>query len=560
MRKIMLSLLLISVVSCSKSAEGTGPGFIGEIKVKVTMSDDKIKDLTITEHDTAYVSQRALPIIKERIIAANSPVVDSVSGASYTSFGVKMAVAKAMDKMGYEVENINMNTKAPEQELTTLENVYTDVLVIGGGPAGLTSAITAKENGVQDVILVEKLDILSGNGKSDRTFYDLVNTEAQKKAGVEDSADKFYEDLVKRSKETNPDLDRMRAYADGSANLDPWLRSHNIKLDHVLTRTHQHKSNAFAGAHIQEQLEIAVKKADVDVRTGTRAIDLFVENGTVKGVKVQHKNEIYNIYAKSVIVATGGFSHSEKNVNKYAPQYKGLITSNSKGAEGDFIDLFIKNNIALTNLGVINVYPIVSDKTRELISTEDFILVNLEGHRTFNETTVFTDRNQSVSNITAQTGNKMFLIYDEADRGDSYRVAYQESHGIVVKAENAQELSEKLGINAENLQVTFDTYTKAVNGEIADPFGRTKFKNGYDKGPFYAISVKPAVHMTRGGVLANAKAEILSVNNSPVKGLYAAGEVANILDGAYVAAVVFGRVAGEEAAKYSSSKDISTEK
>ena len=550
---IYICLLILTTAYCSKKTiEGTGPGYISPITVKLSMSEGQIIDLDIIENDTSYISKRAIPIIKERILTANSPVVDNVSGASYTSFGVKLAVANALKKMGKDVEKITLTTKAPEQEPIESPDVQTDIIVIGGGPAGLTAAISAKENNTTaNVILVEKLDILSGNGKSDRTFYDLVNTEAQKKANIEDSADKFYGDLVKRSKEVNPDLDRMRAYADGSATLDPWLRDHNIALDYVLKRTHQAKSNSFAGVYIQDNLEIAAKKVGIDIRTGTKAIDLFVEAGVVKGIRVQKGNQTYNIYGKAVIVATGGFSHNKDYIKKYAPQYKDLLTSNSKGATGSFISLFEKNNIALTNMGVINVYPIISDRTRELISTEDYILVNQEGLRTFNETTTFTDRNNSVSNILAQTGQKMYLIYDEADRKDSYRIAYQEAHGIAIKGNTVQELADKLKMtSSEGLQNTFDKYNKIVKGETVDPFGRTTFRNGFEKGPYYAISVKPGIHMTRGGVLATAKAEVLHNDKTLVKGLYAAGEVANILDGAYVAAVVFGRVAGIEAAQY----------
>ena len=55
--------------------------------------------------------------------------------------------------------------------------------------------------------------------------------------------------------------------------------------------------------------------------------------------------------------------------------------------------------------------------------------------------------------------------------------------------------------------------------------------------------------MTKGGVAANEKAEVLNNNDQVVEGLYAAGEVANS-SAAYCASVVFGRISGEEAAKY----------
>ena len=70
------------------------------------------------------------------------------------------------------------------------------------------------------------------------------------------------------------------------------------------------------------------------------------------------------------------------------------------------------------------------------------------------------------------------------------------------------------------------------------------------EGPYYGVQVESAVHMTRGGVVADEKTQVYYENGKVVKGLYAAGEVANSNSGAYSAAVIFGRIAGEEATKY----------
>ena len=55
--------------------------------------------------------------------------------------------------------------------------------------------------------------------------------------------------------------------------------------------------------------------------------------------------------------------------------------------------------------------------------------------------------------------------------------------------------------------------------------------------------------MTRGGVVANEKAQVLDNDGNVVEGLYAAGEV-TATSQAYSAAVVFGRISGAEAAAY----------
>ena len=63
------------------------------------------------------------------------------------------------------------------------------------------------------------------------------------------------------------------------------------------------------------------------------------------------------------------------------------------------------------------------------------------------------------------------------------------------------------------------------------------------------MQVESAIHMTKGGVVANEKAQILNNSDEPVEGLYASGEV-TATSGAYSASVIFGRVSGQEAAKY----------
>lgn len=75
--------------------------------------------------------------------------------------------------------------------------------------------------------------------------------------------------------------------------------------------------------------------------------------------------------------------------------------------------------------------------------------------------------------------------------------------------------------------------------------------NQYNFGIYknYIVGSQTACHMTKGGVLANENAEVLTTENEVVEGLYAAGEVTST-SGAYSAAVVFGRISGTKAAEY----------
>lgn len=555
MKKLFTSVLFLLIstfifATGTVTTSGTGDGFSGKIKVDVVTNGEKIEDIKVVSNaETSHIISRAFPILKERILKAQSPIVDSVSGASYTSFGVKKAVAEALKANGKDFGRIRFNTKAPEQPVANLEAINTDLVIIGGGPAGLAAAISAREAGLKNIILIEKLDILSGNGKYDMNFYDLINSEAQKANGINDSVEALIAD------NSNP-LDtpeRIRAQAEGSFILDKWLRSFGVKLNYNYgKRGHMAESNAYAGAHIQDGMEKKVKELGIDVRTGTKGLDLIMKDGKAVGVKVQNKNNFYDINAKAVILATGGFSANKELLKKYVPGSEVFQTSNQLGATGDFIPVFEKNNIKTANLEVLNIFPFIIRQTRDLTGGGDgFILVNKEGKRFTSESITYATRFSTAQKILAQPDSAAFYIYDQKLYDSSYRLQKHTAQGLHVKANTLDELAEKLGIDKDNLKATVKEFNMAVRGEIKDPFREKPTKKEFmSEGPYYGVQVESAVHMTRGGVVADEKTQVYYENGNVVKGLYAAGEVANSNSGAYSAAVIFGRIAGEEAAKY----------
>lgn len=555
MKKLFASVLFLLIstfifATGTVTTSGTGDGFSGKIKVDVVTNGEKIEDIKIVSNsETSHIISRAFPILKERILKAQSPIVDSVSGASYTSFGVKKAVAEALKANGKDFGRIRFNTKAPEQPVANLEAVNTDLVIIGGGPAGLAAAISAREAGLKNIILIEKLDILSGNGKYDMNFYDLINSKAQKANGINDSVEALIAD------NSNP-LDtpeRIRAQAEGAFVLDKWLRSFGVNLNYNYgKRGHMAEADAYAGAHIQDGMEKKVKELGIDVRTGTKGLDLIMKDGKAVGVKVQNRNNFYDINAKAVILATGGFSANKELLKKYVPGSEVFQTSNQLGATGDFIPVFEKNNIKTANLEVLNIFPFIIRQTRDLTGGGDgFILVNKEGKRFTSESITYATRFSTAQKILAQPDSAAFYIYDQKLYDSSYRLQKHTAQGLHTKANTIDELADKLGIDKDNLKETVKEFNMAVRGEIKDPFREKPTKKEFmSEGPYYGVQVESAVHMTRGGVVADEKTQVYYENGKVVKGLYAAGEVANSNSGAYSAAVIFGRIAGEEATKY----------
>ena len=131
--------------------------------------------------------------------------------------------------------------------------------------------------------------------------------------------------------------------------------------------------------------------------------------------------------------------------------------------------------------------------------------------------------------------------------------------GRVVAADTLEELAAKLKMPVENLKGSIDTYNAVVRGEKKDPLGfvaNNKADKVMTEGPWYACQKVPTVHHTMGGLKINPKAEVLDANDKPIPGLWAAGEVTGCTHGtnrlgsnAYTDIIVFGRIAGAEAAK-----------
>lgn len=541
-----VALALAITVAVGAAAEAKtyavkSSGYGGEMDVNVTFEGETLTGIeVVSHHETTAVSNRAIPVITERMLTAQTAQVDSVSAATFTSYAMKAAVANAAKEHGLDYGEVNFATKGAVNDEVPAD-VTTGIVIVGGGPSGLAAAIAAKENGAQDVLVIEKCDILSGNGKFDMNFYDLVNSKAMQAAGIEDSADKFYDDMIGAG---NGEA-RTRVWADVEATTDEWLRSFGVELDYTYgMRNHMHNAEAYAGEHIQDGMEAHVAELGVDVRTGVKGVDLIMDGKKVVGVVAEKDGKTFNIHADKVILATGGFSANKELLAKYAPGYEVLQTSNQMGATGDFVPVFEKNGFKLENMDNIRVFPYILAVRRDLTGgSEGFLLINQDGERFIDETA------GGLKLGKALLENKTYYVYDSTNYNANYRLRKHTALGYHVKADTLEELAEKIGVPADKLVASVETYNKAVAGEIADPVREKAGPRAFDaEGPYYAAQVQSAVHMTKGGVGCNELAQVLFEDDTVVENLYACGEV-TWQSGGYSQSVVFGRVAGEQAAK-----------
>ncbi len=553
MNKIkLISLLAAAVVmtgsvAMAETYSATGNGYHGEMTVNVTIEDGKITDVELGDnHETNVVIDRAFPVIRERILEANTADVDSVTAATFSSYAIKTAVADAMQQAGLEAPKVAMQNA--EKTATERAAESCDIVIVGGGPAGLAAAVSAKQtNADKNVILVEKLDILSGNGKFDMNFFDMINTEAQKAAGNDEWVGEAGLAKFLEEKSSNGEsAERIQVWANEEYNLDAWLRAMGVELNYNYGGTnHMAEDNQYSGEVIQAGLEKAAAELGVDVRTGTKGVDLVMEDGACKGVIVTNNaGETYTINAASTIITTGGFCSNKELLAEYAPGYEVFNTSNQMGTTGDFVKIFEQNGFKMENMGKMSFFSNIIVPYRDLTGGADMnLLANNEGALLPNKSGM--DRGTM---IKEQPNGAAYYITDKTGYDSFYRIRKHVGLGYYAEGATLEELAEKLSINAEGLKASVEQYNAdaaagAENAQIA-----AVPKRALDaEGPYYGVRVEAANHMTKGGVVCNENAQVLNADDTVVPGLYAAGEV-TWQGGGYSESVCFGKVAGAQAA------------
>ena len=540
------AVMMTGSVALADTYTVTGNGYHGEMSMDVTIENGVITDVVLGDnHETNVVIDRAFPVIRDRILAANTADVDNVSAATFSSYAVKTAVADAMKQAGMdapEVKRTNAEKPATERAAESC-----DIVIVGGGPAGLAAAVSAKQtNPDKNVILVEKLDILSGNGKFDMNFFDMINTEAQKAAGNDEWVGEAGLAKFLESKSTNGEsAERIKVWADEEYNLDAWLRDMGVELNYNYGGTnHMAEDNQYSGEVIQAGLEKAAKELGVDVRPGTKGMDLVMEDGACKGVVVlNNDNETYTINAKSTILATGGFCSNKELLAEYAPGYEVFNTSNQMGTTGDFVKIFEQNGFKTENMGKMSFFSNIIVPYRDLTGGADMnLLANKEG-------TLLENKSGKDRGTMIQENGAAFYITDKTGYDSFYRIRKHVALGYYSEGATLEELAEKLGIDAEGLKASVEQYNAdaaagAENAQIAAVPARALDAEG----PYYGVRVEGANHMTKGGVVCNENAQVLNADDTVVPGLYAADEV-TWQAGGYSESVCFGKIAGAQAAQ-----------
>lgn len=467
-----------------------------------------------------------------------------------------------------------------------------DVVIVGAGGAGMAAALEAAKNGAS--VIVAELDstyggttAMSGGG----CF--VVGTPLQREKGIQDSADLAFDDWIRWGRGA-ADEQWARYYIEHSLHdIYEWLEGLGVvwmavNLNEGNTVPRWHMPKGFGRLLALKLYEGAREKGALNWLFNTRIEKIIEKEGRVVGVTGTDlkTGEKLELYAKAVVMATGGFAGSREVVQRNAPwleKYRFYVAGN-KNCTGTGHSMIRQAGGYLTHMENIWAYayatPDFEDPAGERALVVRFmprnngIWVNAQGKRFHNED--LSGGATGTPAVMAQDPPFTWSLHDVDVVGSmfvmdpAYSADYSRMHEkklkllnespFIMKANSLRELAPRMGLDPDTLSETVKHYNALVDMGVDREFGRkVKGLKKIETAPFYAIQFFPAVRKSLGGVKTNLKCQVLNKHFVPIAGLYAAGEVAGMagghiqgaasLEGTMLGPSIFsGRVAGAWAA------------
>ena len=590
---------------------GTATG-MGEVSVTVTLTDGVITDCKIVgDSETEGIGSVVIESAADEIVSGNKGAIDVVTGATITSDAINEALAAALAAAGLDATDFTGDASA--ETAAEDRAMDADIVIVGAGGAGMTAAITAAEAG-RSVVIVESQAMVGGNSVRATGGMNAADTPNQDEnefteaAGVEktlqtaasewadhevitalaatvaeqwaeyqanpvgyfDSAELMELDTLIGGHGIN-DPALVETLCTNSADAIAWLGEQGIELTSVgaaggasVKRIHRPLDDEglviSVGSYIIPRLQSKCEELGVEILLNTTANKILTDaDGAAVGIEATDKDgATVTVNAKAVVLASGGFGANLDMVTEYKPELEGFMTTNAAGAQGQGIDMAVAIGAGTVDMDQIQIHPTVEYNSSHLITEglrgDGAILVNTEGKRFIDE--VATRDVVSAAEI-AQPGSFSWLIIDQDMVDVSSVIQGYIENGYTFSGETYEELAEAIELDPAVFAETMNNWNAAVAAGVDEEFGRTSFVDPLDTAPFYAIKVTAGIHHTMGGLTINPQTQVLAGDGTVIDGLYAAGEVTggvhggNRLGGTAVADfVVFGRIAGEQAAAY----------
>ena len=454
-----------------------------------------------------------------------------------------------------------------------------DLLVLGGGNAGLCAAIAAARMGAK-VLIVESAPVHLRGGNSRHTR----NMRTMHSAPLDVLTDaypeeEYWQDLLKVTGGlTDERLARM-AIRQTEAHL-PWMKQHGVRFQAPLGGTlHLSRTNAFflgGGKALVNAYYRAAEALGVEVSYDTEVIDLAIEGGHFSSATVLRGGAEEVIRARAVVAAAGGFEANLAWLREaWGEAADNFIVRGTPYNMGRVLKLLLAKGVKQVSDAMQGHCVAIDARSPKfdggIVTRVDAvslgIVVNKHAQRFYDEGEDFWPKSYAVWGrlVAGQPDQMGYSIIDAKSMGKFMPPVYPP-----VKAHTIRELAVALGIDAAALEATVNAFNRAVrpgsfDHTILDNCAtegltppKTHWARAIDTPPFYGYPLRPGITFTYLGVAIDEKARMVMADGKRADNLFAAGEImaGNVLGKGYLAGIgmaigtTFGRIAGEEAVRH----------
>jgi len=445
--------------------------------------------------------------------------------------------------------------------MVSAETLECDVVVVGGGGAGMSAALSAAENGAK-VILIEKQGYLGGATMMSGGIVPAVGTKQQKEAGIEDNLEWFVRDIERPSNYAVRE-DLVYTVAENAKTVIEWLEGMGVKWT-VMNSLFYGQSNyrmhlaEGSGKGLSDCMIATLENNDnITLMLNTPGTGLMTNDaGEVIGVTAQGADGEMQILAKNTILCTSGFAANQEMVAKYMPEMSVAQPYYAPGATGEGIQWGMELGAAVANMGAYQghaFYGVGYGSTDQGIANNGGIFINQNGVRFTNE---YGGYSELTPHVLHQPGHYCYMVFNDAIAAKSAKFEKFKEAGIVFSGDTAEELAAQLNIDSAKFAQTITEYQASiVRGE--DEFNRTKLPESFET-PYYAIKITGDLRHTQGGLVTDIATHVMKEDGTLIPGLYAAGGVMEgfsstggpgyMSGNGLLQAFIFGKIAGERAA------------
>jgi tricarballylate dehydrogenase len=452
-----------------------------------------------------------------------------------------------------------------------------DVLVIGGGAASLSAAITAREQGAS-VLLLEcaPKHFRGGNSRHTRNMRLAHETQFAPYTGAYPEKE-MWENYMKATGGAG-NLELARMAVSGSASILDWMRAHGVKFQPALAGTlHLGRTNAWflgGGKAMMNALYRHAERLGVGVRYDAEVVGLDARDGHFHSASVAMSGKTVTIRAKAVVVAAGGFQSNLAWLRQaWGPAADNFLIRGAPFDTGTLLKILLDHGAeSVGEPTQAHMVPIDARSPKfdgGIVTRLDCvtlgIVVNKNGERYYDEGEDFWPMRYAIwGRLVAQQPDQISYVFIDSKTLDRF----MPSVFPPVKGSTIAEVAEQFKLPVDKVQSTVDEYNRAVQPGTFDhtiqddckTAGLTPPKTHWalriDQPPFYGYPLRPGLTFTYFSVKIDKRAAVIMKGGQAASNIFAAGEImsGNILPKGYIGGFglvignVFGRTAGSEAA------------